>query len=195
MPPGKTYIALKTALCTPRNQGGFRSFRFRRNRMSASSKMKWVGISFLFCCAIGFVAPNIVRGQAANAGSVAGLVTGWSGGTVLGATITLKDKATGAPRTTTSNDAGRYVFANVPPGGYEIAANKTGFRVAKVSQIEITVGTPLTINFSLEVGAMAQTVEGTATRAELQTTNATGGTTIVGDALPMLPNIGPETPT
>jgi hypothetical protein len=155
--------------------------------------MKWVGISFLFCCAICFFAPTSVRGQAANAGSVAGLVTDSSGGTVLGATITLKDKATGTPRTTTSNDAGRYVFANVPPGAYEIAANKTGFRVAKVSQIEITVGTPLTINFSLEVGAMAQTVEVTATGAELQTTNATVGTTIVGDALLMLPNIGRET--
>ncbi len=157
--------------------------------MSASSKMKWVGISFLFCCAICFFAPTSVRGQAANAGSVAGLVTDSSGGTVLGATITLKDKATGVPRTTTSNDAGRYVFANVPPGAYEIAANKTGFRVAKVSQIEITVGTPLTINFSLEVGAMAQTVEVTVTGAELQTTNATVGTTIGSENLQELPNL------
>src|SRR5260370_4720949 len=177
MPPGKTYIALKTALCTPRNQGGFRSFRFRRNRMSASSKMQWVGISFLFCCAICFFAPTSVRGQAANAGSVAGLVTDSSRGTVLGATITLKDKAPGPQRTTTSNDAGRYVFANVPPGGYEIAANKTGFRGAKVSQIEITVGTPLTINFSFDVGAMAQTVGVTATGPGIPTPNATPGTT------------------
>ena len=45
----------------------------------------------------------LVRGQAANAGSVAGLVTDSSGGTVLGATITLKDKATGTPRTTTKS--------------------------------------------------------------------------------------------
>src|SRR5260370_36708927 len=74
-----------------------------------------------------------------------------------------------------------------------MGGKKTGFRVGKVSQIEITVGTPLTINFSLEVGAMAQTVEVTATGAELQTTNATVGTTIVGDALLMLPNIGRET--
>src|SRR6266478_19065 len=157
--------------------------------MSASSKMKWVGVSFLFCCAICLLTPTSVRGQAANAGSVAGLVTDLSGGTVLGATITLKDKATGVPRTTTSNDAGRYVFANVPPGAYEIAANKTGFRVAKVSQIEITVGTPLTINFSLEVGAMAQTVEVTVTGAELQTTNATVGTTIGSENLQELPNL------
>src|SRR5260370_40356728 len=74
-----------------------------------------------------------------------------------------------------------------------MGGKKTGFRVGKVSQIEITVGTPLTINFSLEVGGMAQTVEVTATGGELQTTNATVGTTIVGDALLMLPNIGRET--
>jgi hypothetical protein len=155
--------------------------------------MKWVAFSFLFCCAICLLMSASLMGQAANAGSVAGLVTDSSGGAVGGATITLTDKATNTPRTTASNEAGRYLFANVPPGPYEITTNKTGFRVAKVSQIEVTIGTPLTINFSLEVGTVAQTVEVTATGAELQTTNATVGTTIAGDALLMLPNVGRET--
>jgi hypothetical protein len=161
--------------------------------MPVSSKMKWVIFSFLFCCAICLLTPTSLMGQAANAGSVAGLVTDSSGGAVGGATITLTDKATSTPRTTASNEAGRYLFANVPPGPYQITANKTGFRVAKVSQIEVTIGTALTINFSLEVGTMSQTVEVTATGAELQTTNATVGTTIAGDVLLMLPNVGRET--
>lgn len=138
--------------------------------------------------------PSAAYSQAtSNAGAVGGQVTDTSGGTVAGAIVTLTDKSTNTPRTTTSNEAGRYVFASVPPGAYEITANKTGFRVSKVSQIDVTVGTPLTINFALEVGTMAQTVEVTTTGAELQTTNATVGTTIVGDALLMLPNVGRET--
>ncbi len=161
--------------------------------MPVSSKMMWVVFSFRFCCAICLLTPTSLMGQTANAGSVAGLVTDSSGGAVGGAAITLTDKATSTPRTMASNEAGRYLFANVPPGPYQITANKTGFRVAKISQIEVTIGTALTINFSLEVGTMSQTVEVTATGAELQTTNATVGTTIAGDALLMLPNVGRET--
>src|SRR5580693_6239685 len=137
--------------------------------------------------------PTAAKGQAANAGSVAGLVTDSSGGAVGGATITFVDKATNTPRATESNEAGRYLFANVPPGEYQITANKTGFRLSKLSEISITVGTPLTVDFKLEVGSVAETVEVSAAGANLQTTNSTVGTTIVGDALLMLPNIGRET--
>ena len=165
----------------------------RSVRRSVSSRPFHPLMYFVLAMFCGFHTPTAVMGQAANAGSVAGLVTDTSGGAVGGASITLTDKATSTPRTTASNEAGRYLFANVPPGPYEITTNKTGFRVAKVSQIEVTIGTPLTINFSLEVGTIAQTVEVTATGAELQTTNATVGTTIFGDALLMLPNVGRET--
>src|SRR5438270_3911171 len=149
----------------------------------------------LFCSLVCLflLIPSVLYGQATSAGGVGGQVKDTSGGVVAGATITLTDEATNTPRTTASNEAGRYVFTNVPPGTYEISANKEGFRVAKVSQLEVTVGTPLTINFSLELGTMAQTVEVTTTGAELQTTNATVGATIVGDALLMLPNVGRET--
>lgn len=128
-----------------------------------------------------------------DAGTVAGLVTDASGGTVAGATITLADKSTNTARTTTSNEAGRYLFANVPPGTYEITANKTGFNLAKVSAVNVVVGTPLNLDFKLELGSMTQTVEVSTTGADLQTTNSTIGTSIVGDTLLMLPNIGRET--
>jgi hypothetical protein len=157
--------------------------------MSTKGFALLVGALFLLFA----VTPSAVLGQAANAGSVAGLVTDSSGGVVGGATVTLTDKGTNTPRVTTSNEVGRYVFANVPPGTYQIVASREGFQGAKVSQIEVTVGTPLTINFTLEVGTVTQTVEVTTTGAELQTTNATVGTTIFGDALLMLPNVGRET--
>ncbi|HKW34416.1 MAG TPA: carboxypeptidase-like regulatory domain-containing protein [Candidatus Acidoferrum sp.] len=131
--------------------------------------------------------------QALTAGSVAGLVSDTSGGVVAGATITIKDKSTNTPRSTTSNEAGRYLFANVPPGSYEITANKTGFSLSRVGEIQVVVGTPLTIDFKLELGSITQSVEVSASGADLQTTNSTIGASVVGDALLMLPNIGRET--
>ena len=134
--------------------------------------------------------PSRSFSQASNTGSVAGLVSDTSGGAVVGATVTLTDKATNTPRAATSNDVGRYLFANVPPGDYEITVNKTGFRLSKVSNISVTVGSPLTVDFRLELGSISETVEVITTGAELQTTNSTVGTTLAGDSLIMLPNIG-----
>jgi Carboxypeptidase regulatory-like domain len=131
--------------------------------------------------------------QGADTGSVAGLVTDPSGGFVVDATITLRDKATSTPRVTNSNDAGRYLFANVPPGMYEVTAVKTGFRSGKVRELTVNVGTALTIDFKLELGSVAETVEVSTTGTELETTNSTIGTTIAGESLLMLPNIGRET--
>jgi hypothetical protein len=126
---------------------------------------------------------------------VSGLITDSSGGSVVGATITLLDKATNSPRTTSSNESGRYNFANVAPGVYQINANKTGFRVARINEIQVTVGTTLTVDFKLEVGSVAETVEVTATGAELQTSNATMGTTLSGETLLLLPNLGRDVTT
>ncbi|HEY6946397.1 MAG TPA: carboxypeptidase-like regulatory domain-containing protein [Candidatus Acidoferrum sp.] len=150
-----------------------------------------LSIAVLSCLLILIASPAYSQGS--NSGSVAGLVTDVSGGAVAGATITLTDKSTNTARTTTSNEAGRYLFAIVPPGSYEITANKTGFSLSKVSQINVVVGTPLSIDFKLEVGSMSQTVEVSTTGAELQTLNSTIGTSIVGETLLMLPNIGRET--
>jgi hypothetical protein len=137
-----------------------------------------------------FMVPSRLHAQASNTGSVAGLVSDASGGAVVGAVVTLTDKATNTPRTTSSNDAGRYLLANVPPGDYEITVNKTGFRLSKISNVTVTVGSPLTLDFRLELGSLSDTVEVVTTGAELQTTNSTVGTSLAGDSLLMLPNIG-----
>src|SRR6266404_5360751 len=75
-------------------------------------------------CCLFALTPSTLYSQSASAGSVAGLVTDTSGASVVGATITLIDKATNTPRTVASNEAGRYNFANVAPGDYALTANK-----------------------------------------------------------------------
>lgn len=129
-------------------------------------------------------------GQMADAGSVAGTVTDPSGAAVAGAAVTLTDTSTNAQRTTTTNDAGRYVFPNVPPGTYNMAATKTGFTMAQLSKLVVTVGTTLTVNIPMEIGAVTTTVEVSATNAELQTANSTIGNTVNGSTLESLPSLG-----
>ncbi len=138
--------------------------------------------------------PASLHAQAASSTSIAGIVTDSSGAVVVGASVKLTDKATNTPRTNSTNDAGRYFFANVPPGEYEIAVSKSGFRITKTI-VTASVGIPLTVDLKLELGSVSETVEVTATNSELQTMSATVGNTITGAALDGLPSIGGDVST
>src|SRR5438552_11521810 len=133
-------------------------------------------------------APAFAQGET---GSVTGVVTDAQGGTVAGADVTLTDLATRSPRTTTTNDAGRYHFASVPVGNYDITISKSGFKVHKAAAQKVSIATQLTLDVALEVGALTETVVVTAQAgSELQTANATIGNTIDLKNLELLPNLG-----
>ena len=134
--------------------------------------------------------------KAHRTGTVAGTVTDPSGGAIVGATVTLTDTATSISRSDVTNENGRYFFANVVPSKYTVSVNKTGFRVSKLVDQVVTVGASLTLNLTLEIGSVAETVEVTATNgAELQTLNATVGNTVSGELLQNLPSIGRDAAT
>lgn len=136
-----------------------------------------------------------VHAQVSSTTSVSGTITDQAGALVAGAEVTLTDVATTTAQTTTSNDVGRYVFPVVGPGVYNLSVNKSGFRVAKVSKQTVTVGTPLTLNVALSVGAATETVEVTATGTILQTTNATVGTVVEHQELLTMPNLSRDVST
>jgi len=148
----------------------------------------------LFC--LFAVTPSTLFGQAASTGTVAGTVADPSGGAVVGATVTLTDTATNIARAETTNDTGRYFFANAVPGKYTLSVSKTGFRVSKLVDQVVNVGASLTLNVILEIGSVAETVEVTVTTgAELQTLNATVGNSVSGELLQNLPSIGRDAAT
>ncbi len=134
--------------------------------------------------------------QTASTGAVSGQVMDQQNAVIAGAEVKLTDVSTNIALTTLSNDTGRYTFVSVPPGTYNISVSKAGFSVYKVSQQHVQVGLVLTINAKLEVGSTATTVEVVSSAgAELQTTNATVGTTITGPSLVELPNMGRDAST
>ncbi len=159
-----------------------------------SSKRVALLLAALFC--LFAVTPSSLFAQAASTGTVAGTVTDPSGGAVVGATVTLTDTSTNLSRTAQTNDTGRYFFANVVPSTYNVSVSKTGFRVSKLVNQQVTVGSSLTLNIVMELGSVAETVEVTVTTgAELQTLNATVGNDISGSLLQNLPSIGRDSST
>jgi len=134
--------------------------------------------------------------QASSTGTISGLVTDQQNAAVAGAEVTIVDTTTNIATKKTTNESGRYVFVEVPPGTYNLTISKSGFSTRRAAAQRIDVGQVLTMNAVLEVGSTTSTVEVTAAvGAELQTMSATVGQTISGDDMLYLPNMGREAST
>jgi len=91
--------------------------------------------------------------------SIGGIVQDASTALVPGVTITATNTQTGVMATTLSNESGAYNFAALPPGSYKVSASLPGFRMHTYNDVELSAGTPLRLNFTLEVGAVTSNVE------------------------------------
>jgi hypothetical protein len=128
--------------------------------------------------------------QSETTGAVLGTVADPSGAAVVDASVLLRNTATNAQVTQTTNGAGQYTFVNVTPGVYEIAVKKTGFRGANVSAFTVEVAKSYTVDVKLEIGEVTESITvSTEARVELQTTDAQVGDVIGGTTLSRLPTL------
>jgi len=150
-------------------------------------------VGWVVCIVLAFaVAVNSAHAQTASSGSITGLVTDPQGGVVPGADVTLTDMTTNSKQVSNTNDAGRYIFPVVNPGLYDVLVTKAGFKTAKMAQQKVSIGLVLTVNVTLEIGSLSETVVVTSSPlgSELQQGNATIGNTINLKQLELLPNLG-----
>src|SRR5579864_8242081 len=167
----------------------------RCSKMLASSKNS-NGVSGVFFAALlaalfclFTVAPKGALAQSSSTGTVSGTVTDNTGAVVPDAAVTLTNTATGNSRTATTTSSGQYIFAYVVPGTYDVKVTKQGFQTSVVSNQVVQVGTQLTVNAKLQIGSVSTTVEVTSIPgAELQTMDATVGSSLSGAIIMNLPN-------
>jgi hypothetical protein len=157
------------------------------------NRVLWLCAVLLFVpLAIGLLAVSAspTWAQATNTGTILGSVFDNSNAFVPGASVTITQTTTGSARSTETDKTGRFVFADVDPGTYTISVTKQGFATTQVANQVVQIGTQLTENIKLQLGSVSTTVEVTETPgAELQTMNATVGTTLSGDIVANLPNV------
>jgi hypothetical protein len=101
-------------------------------------------------------------------GALTGSVLDPSAAVVPEATITLTNVDTGVHWTVKSSSAG-YYRVPVPPGKYQLRAEKEGFKVAIADNIVVPVAQVVTVDLTLQVGSSTQEVTIT-TEAPLLTT-------------------------
>ncbi|MFN0103890.1 MAG: carboxypeptidase regulatory-like domain-containing protein [Bryobacteraceae bacterium] len=128
-----------------------------------------------------------VTAPAQTFGEITGQVADATGALVAGAAVTATNAATSGNRTTTSNEAGIYSFPSLQPGQYSVKVAAKGFRAVSKTGIELQVQQTARVDFSLEIGAVTETVEVSASGAMLTTENATVGTVIENKRIVELP--------
>ncbi|TAN22111.1 MAG: carboxypeptidase regulatory-like domain-containing protein [Acidobacteria bacterium] len=155
-------------------------------RSKCSKRVEHLLMALLVLIGLSGFTPMLMAQNSAS-GTVTGQVTDAQGKAIVSAVVTLTNQATNGVTPTITNSAGRYSFTNLGAGTYSLAVKKTGFKSAAVKDQTVIVGKPLTINIPMQVGAATQTVEVTASGAELQTMNATVGNSISGATIAALP--------
>src|SRR6266571_2752664 len=107
-----------------------------------------------------------------STGTISGVVQDTSGAVIAGAMVTVRNVDTGAARTLTSDEGGRYVVPVLPVGNYEVRGQQAGFKTEIRSGITLTVGREEVVNLTLNVGALADTVTVTAEAPLVETTTS-----------------------
>ncbi|HKY28909.1 MAG TPA: TonB-dependent receptor, partial [Pyrinomonadaceae bacterium] len=126
-----------------------------------------LGLLFLFSFAPTVLAQHI-------RGALEGTVVDQNEAIVQGASVTLKNIATGAETKATTDERGRFNYQNLEPGSYSITVEKTGFRKSVTTDVIVKVGAVTPLNISLAVGDAREVVEVIAgTEATVDTTRPT----------------------
>jgi outer membrane receptor protein involved in Fe transport len=100
---------------------------------------------------------QIGNAQQAATGSLVGTIKDPNGALVSGATVTVKQNATGITRETVTNDRGEFVVTNLAAGIYEVRVQAKGFSENVVRDIDVPVGRTTDLNVSVAIGVITTT--------------------------------------
>ena len=115
--------------------------------------------------------PTPTAGQALY-GSVTGTITDAQGSAVPGASVSLRNEATGLEMGTVTDETGTYTLRNVAGGTYTLKASLQGFKEFVQTGVPVIVGGIARINGKLEIGALSESVTVTSEATILKTDKA-----------------------
>src|SRR3989454_2632749 len=124
--------------------------------------------------------------------SVVGTVRDSSGAVIPDATVTLTNVETGLSIVKTTGAAGLYEFFTVKPGTYVITAEKPGFALALVDNVQVQVGSRPRVDLTLTIGQVTEKVQVTASSPLVETDSSQRGQVITGAQTRELPLNGRE---
>ncbi|MCI0624922.1 MAG: TonB-dependent receptor [Acidobacteria bacterium] len=133
--------------------------------------------AFMAAAVLCFTVPPI-HPQGGESTEILGIVEDSTGAVVPGVQITARHLATGQIRKVVTGDSGTYVFPLMAPGEHSVRAEKEGFRAEVRSGLILQLNQKARLNFTLQVGEVAETIEVSAAGVILNTDDATLGNVV-----------------
>ena len=130
------------------------------------------GLAVVLFTAVAFVSSLPVAAQAVN-GELVGTVVDSSGAGVPQVTIDVVNVLTGVKTSAQSNAQGQYRAANLPAGTYRLTTAAAGFSSATLDGVVVDANKVATVNLTLQVGNLSQSIEVKNAAAVIDTTTAT----------------------
>jgi hypothetical protein len=123
----------------------------------------------------------------AQSSGIQGVISDPSGAGVPDVAVTITNTATGVVTSVRSNETGFYSAPFLPLGTYRIGAEKTGFSQVSRDNLTLNVDQIARVDFTLKIGAVAETVEVTAAAALLESETTTMGQVIENKRIVEMP--------
>ncbi len=140
----------------------------------------------MFLMSLLFALPLSAQEQTGN---LEGKVMDSSGGILPGVTVTISGSAIlGGARTAVTSDSGTYNIRNVPVGSYQVNFELSGFGKMNYEDVQIRAGTTFTLNATLGVAGIEETVTVTGESPIIETKETDVSFNFTVDLMDTVPN-------
>ncbi len=131
--------------------------------------------------------PHAARAQAVAVAEVSGTITDPSGGVLPSVQVVMTETDKQLTRTTLTDTSGHYTLTNLPVGPYRLDVKAGGFKNYVQSGIVLQSNNNIQINVTMQVGAITDRVEVTASAGMVETKENSIATTIDQQRINELP--------
>jgi len=135
------------------------------------------------------LAAAVCPGQESRA-TILGRVADSSGALVVGAKVQATHIAANTRASSVTNEQGNFEIPYLLPGTYRVEVEMAGFKKAVRDQIELRVSDRMSLDFTLEVGAMAESIVVTGETPLLESQTASIGMVMEERRVSSLPIVG-----
>src|SRR5262245_47611788 len=144
-------------------------------------------LAFVLAMGLAVVAEDATTQQ--GTAEIRGRVLDQSGAALPGATVVVRNQASGIFRQGVSTSDGSYFLPGVTPGVYELTAEMSGFKKYARKDVRLEVGKTATLDVSLEVGGMTEQLTVSAEAPIVDVTSKEVGGNITERDLISLPSV------
>jgi len=149
---------------------------------------RWSGFTLALSILVALLASASPTSAQGGRSEISGTVTDSGDAVLPGVTVTVTSDDTGLQRTAVTSGDGKFVLPTLLPGAYTIKAELQGFEPTTRKGLVVNVGQELTLNLTLQVAGVTETLTVTGQAPLVESTSSRIGTNVTSSEIDGLPS-------